>query len=134
MLIYEDETALLRKGLFDVQNEVGIGHREECYHKAMTIWLRKQGIPYTTKMALPLLLDNAPACTLYPDLTAWGKITLELKAVQRNLNPSEHVQIFNYLKAQDHKLGLLVNMGLDRVFVKRVVYENTHSDQAMDQK
>ncbi|MCA1808651.1 MAG: GxxExxY protein [Lentisphaerae bacterium] len=132
MLIYEDETALLRKGLFDVQNEVGLGHREECYHKAMTIWLKQQEIPYTTKTALPLLLDNDPACTLYPDLTVWGKITLELKAVQRNLRPTEHVQIFNYIKAQDHKLGLLVNMGLDRVFVKRVVHEKTPSEWKED--
>ncbi|MFW5871431.1 MAG: GxxExxY protein, partial [Verrucomicrobiota bacterium] len=132
MLIYEDETALLRKGLFDVQNEVGLGHREEYYHKAMTIWLKQRGIPHTTKMALPLLLDNESACMLYPDLTVWGKITLEMKAVQRNLRPPEQVQIFNYLKAQDHKLGLLVNMGLDRVFVKRFLHEKTPSELKED--
>jgi GxxExxY protein len=122
-MIYENETARLRKGFFAVQNEVGLGHCEEIYHKAMILWLEKENILYTSKTPHPLLFDGATAHTLYPDLVVWDKITIELKAVPRRLQDSEHVQIFNYLKRRNDKLGLLVNMGLDRVHIERIIYE-----------
>lgn len=122
-MIYEMETALLRRGLFEVQNEIGLGHHEEIYHKAMVLWLEQQNVPYTSKAPHPLLFDDAVAHTLYPDLIIWDKITIELKAVPRHLREPEQVQIFNYLKRRNDKLGLLVNMGLDRVHVERIIYD-----------
>lgn len=122
-MIYEEETALLRKGLFEVQNEVGPGRHEEIYHKALTLWLQKEDIAFVSKQPHPLLLSGETAHTLYPDFVVWNKITIELKAIPRRLQDSEHVQIFNYLKRRNDKLGLLVNMGLDRVHVERIVYD-----------
>lgn len=122
-LIFEEETAQLRKGLFYVQNEVGLGHREEVYHHAMMLWMERQGIPFVSKSPETLLFGGELAYTLYPDLVVWDKITVELKSVVRHLREPEYVQLFNYLKKKNHRLGLLVNMGLDRVYVKRVVYE-----------
>jgi GxxExxY protein len=123
LVIYEEETELLRRGFFDVQNEVGLGHREEVYHRAMAHWLKQRGIPYVSKAPLALLIEGRPAHTLYPDLTVWSKITIELKSLPRHLREPEQVQMFNYLKRQHHTLGLLVNMGLDRVHVRRIVHE-----------
>jgi len=131
-MIYEDQTALLRKGLFDVQNEVGLGRREEVYHKAMALWLKREKIPYTSKEPHPLLFDSEIAHTLYPDFVVWDKITIELKAVPRRLQDSERVQIFNYLKRRNDKLGLLVNMGLDRVHIERIVYETPSGEWMED--
>ena len=53
----------------------------------------------------------------------WDSITIELKAVLRNLRNAESVQLFDYMKYRNDRLGLLVNMGLDRVQVQRVAYE-----------
>lgn len=122
-MIYEKETALLRKGLFEVQNQVGLGRHEDIYHKALVLWLQNEGVPYTSKEPHPLLFDGKTAHTLYPDLVAWNKITIELKAVPRYLQDSERVQIFNYLKRRNDKLGLLVNMGLDRAHIERIVFD-----------
>ncbi len=127
-MIYEDQTALLRRGLFEVQNEVGLGRHEEVYHKALTLWFQNEGIPFESKQPHPLLFDGETAHTLYPDFVVWNKITLELKAVPHRLQDSEHVQIFNYLKRRCDKLGLLVNMGLDRVHVERIVYDPPDHD------
>jgi len=33
-MIYEQQTGLLRRGLFEVHNEVGVGRSEEAYHQA----------------------------------------------------------------------------------------------------
>jgi len=122
-MIYEKETGLIRSGLFEVQNEIGLGHHEEIYHKAMVIWLKQQNIPFTSKAPHPLLFDDHVAHMLYPDLVVWDKMTIELKSVPRHLREPEQVQIFNYLKRRNDKLGLLVNMGLDRVHVERIVYD-----------
>lgn len=122
-MIFEKETALLRKGLFEVQNGVGPGRHEEIYHQAMLLWMESQKIPYASKVPHPLLFGEEVAHTLYPDLVAWDQITIELKSVPRRLQNPERVQIFNYLKRRNDRLGLLVNMGLDRVHIERIIYE-----------
>ena len=122
-LILEDKTKLLRRGFFDVQNLVGVGRDEEDYHQAMKMWLEENGIPYKSKWPHPLTLDGEVALTLFPDFVIWDEVTIELKAVPRSLAQAEFVQLFDYLKCRGDRLGLLINMGLDRVHVKRIVYE-----------
>ncbi len=121
-MIYEEKTALLRKGFFEVQNQVGLGRNEEAYHKAMTLWLERENIPYVSKKPHAIDFLGKRAHTLYPDLIAWNQIVIELKAVPRHLENSERVQIFNYLKIRNDKLGLLVNMGSDRIQAERIIY------------
>jgi GxxExxY protein len=122
-VIYEKETGLLRRGLFEVQNEVGVGRREEAYHQALGIWLEGERVPYRSRAPHCLHLGGQVAYTLYPDFVVWDTITMELKALPRSLHDEERVQIFDYLKCRGDRLGLLVNMGLDRVHVERVVYD-----------
>jgi len=122
-MIYQEKTRTLRKGLFEVQNEVGLGRQEEGYHQAYRIWLADNGIPFASKPPHPLMLGGQVAHTLYPDFTAWDDITVELKARPRKLEDSDFVQLFDYLKCRADRLGLLVNMGLERVHVERVVYD-----------
>ena len=122
-LVYQDQTRLLRKCFFDVQNEVGLGRKEEAYHHACKIWLRHNRIPFRSKPPHELLLAGDIAHKLIPDLVIADSITIELKAVPRKLASSEYVQLFDYLKCRNDRLGLLVNMGLDRVHVERIVYD-----------
>jgi GxxExxY protein len=133
-LIYEDKTRVLRRCFFDVQNEVGLGRQEEDYHSACKVWLSSHHVPFTSKPPPPLLLEGQVAHTLYPDLVAWDAITVELKAVPRSPTTSEFVQLFDYLKCRGDRVGLLVNMGLDRVHVERVVYEKRETGLEEDWK
>jgi GxxExxY protein len=122
-LLYEDRTEILRRCFFDVQNEVGLGRNEEDYHPACKLWFAEQGLPVVSKPSLPLMLDGEVALVMFPDFVAWDAITIELKAAPRGLSSSEFVQLFNYLKFRRDRLGLLVNMGLDRVHVERILFE-----------
>jgi GxxExxY protein len=126
-LIYEDKTEILRRCFFDVQNEVGLGRQEGDYHSACKVWLSDHDVPFTSKHPHPLLFHGRVAHTLYPDFVAWDSITVELKAVPRSPRQTEFVQLFDYLKCRNDRLGLLVNMGLDRVHVERIVYEKPQS-------
>jgi len=122
-LVHSEETKRLISGLFAVQNEVGLGRHEEAYHQAYKIWVSEQALPVSSKPALPLLIEGREAIVLYPDFVAWDQIILELKALPRLLGMSEELRLFDYLRAQGGRLGLLVNMGLDRVHVERRVYD-----------
>jgi len=133
-LVYEDMTAVLRACFFDVQNEVGLGRREEAYHRACELWLEQNRVPFRSKPAHHLALAGESAVTLFPDFVVRDSITVELKAQAKDLQDTDFVQIFDYLKCRGDRLGLLVNMGLDRVRVKRLVYDAPHHDVQEDWK
>jgi GxxExxY protein len=122
-LEFEQQTYLLRQCFFEVQNAVGRGRREEGYHQACRVCFRNQQVAAVSKMPHYLMLKGQVAHTLYPDFVVGDSITVELKAVPRQLAQSEFVQLFDYLKFRRDRLGLLVNMGLDRVAIERVVYD-----------
>ncbi|MCC5847716.1 MAG: GxxExxY protein [Verrucomicrobia bacterium] len=126
-LIEKDKTYLVRKGLFHVQNEVGLGKSEEVYHQALKRWLSKNEIPYESKPPHTLFVGKDPVHTLYPDFVLWDKLVLELKSRPRRFVDKDWVQITNYLKFRNEKLGLLVNMGLQQVVVERVLWPNPDS-------
>ena len=83
-MIYEDKTGLIRRGMFDVQNEVGLGRKEEVYHQAFHSWLKEQAIPHFSKKAHPLQLGGEVAHVLCPDFIVWDCISIEMKALGLN--------------------------------------------------
>lgn len=122
-LIYEDRTKLLKGMFFEVQNEVGLGRKEEAYHQACVMWLKSAGIPFVSKAPHRLMLGDHEAYALHPDFVLWDCITVELKALPRLLTAGDMVQLYDYLKCRGDRVGFLVNMGLDRVMDERVVYD-----------
>lgn len=131
-LLYEENTQILRRCFFEVQNEVGLGRQEHAYHQACKIWFEERRLPVLSKPPLRLFLDRAEAYAIFPDFVAWDSITVELKALPRKLGTAEFVQLFDYLKFRRDRLGLLVNMGLDRVFVERIIYDPPEARLAED--
>ena len=121
-LLYEAETEQLIGGFFVVQNEVGLGRHEEAYHKAYRLWAAEAGLPVLSKPGISLIVGGREVTVIYPDFVAWNQISLEMKALPRRLGPSEDLQLFDYLRARGDRLGLLVNLGLDRVHVERRIY------------
>jgi len=122
-LALENETYLLRQCFFDVQNEVGTGRQEEAYHRACEIWFRNRNLPVLSRGPHSLLLKSEEVIRLFPDFVGWDSIVVELKSVPRRLNRSEFVQLFDYLKCRGNRVGLLVNMGLERVEIERIVHD-----------
>src|SRR5262245_39871093 len=90
----EQETFLLRNCFFEVQNEVGRGRQEEAYHQACTLWLKERGLPIASKAPHRIFLRGEEVLCIYPDIVVWDSISVELKAVPRQVNDSEFVQLF----------------------------------------
>ena len=121
-LIFEDQTRILRRCLFDVHNEVGVGYPEEAYHRAFIACCHKRGIPISSKQGGQLHYRGKLAHTFQYDVLAWDEILLELKSLPGGFAQENYFQIISYLKFWKKSLGLLVNFGQEKVKVERVPF------------
>jgi len=131
-LVYEEQTGILQRCFFDGQNEIGTGRQERAYQHGCELWMEENGVPFESQKPHHLLLHGQIAHTLLPDLVCWDKITVELKAVRRRLLDPDFVQLFDYLKYRGDRVGVLVNMGLDRVKPERRLYDAAQHDLVED--
>lgn len=121
-LMHAEQTELLRRAFYDVHNEVGLGRQEEAYHQALKLWFAENSLPVASRPPHRLSLRGVEAHVLFPDFVGWDVLSVEIKAVPRKLNLSEWVQVRDYMKCRHEALGLLVNFGLDRVCVERIIH------------
>lgn len=110
-LIYPEESYRIIGACSEVYNDKGCGFLEPVYQECMEVELGLQAVPFRPQVALPLTYKGVNLKQSYrPDFECYGKIILELKAVERLTD--EHVaQVLNYLNATGYALGLLVNFG-----------------------
>lgn len=110
-LIFKEETYRTIGACLNVYKDKGHGFVEPIYQECLEIELGYQGIPYDTQMEIHLDYRGQRLRHIYiPDITCYGKIIVELKAVKL-LTDEHRAQVLNYLKATEIQLGLLVNFG-----------------------
>lgn len=122
-LIYADLTYLVRKAIFAVYNTLGFGHKENVYQKALEVELADLKVPFETQKKLPVKFKNKSVGSYQPDLIIDGKVIVELKSL--SFIPEQlDTQLLQYLKITGFKLGLLVNFGSSKLFIKRLINTN----------
>jgi len=110
-VIYKVESYAIIGGCFNVYKDKGCGFLEPVYQECMEIELAHSSVPFTAKPPLELSYRGKRLTKNYePDFVCYGKIILELKAVER-LADEHRAQVLNYLNATGFKLGLLMNFG-----------------------
>ena len=103
MLIYKDESYKIVGAAFKVYNWFGPGFLEAVYQEK----IQYDGVELKQ--------------TYKADFVCFGKIIIELKAVSA-LDDAHRSQVYNYLHATGHKLGLLLNFGCsDELEKERIV-------------
>lgn len=121
MLLYEDLTYQIRRAIFNVYNVLGYGHKENIYQKALTQEFKDLNISYEEQKPLSVRYKNERVGNYKPDFVIDNKIIIEIKAL--NFTPQNAIQqLTYYLKGIDYKLGLLVNFGMPRLYIKRVIW------------
>ncbi len=121
-IIYKEEGFTIQGVVFDVYKEMGSGFLEAVYQECMEIEFRSRGIPFETQKELTLFYKGKELKRSYiPDFICFEKIIVELKALKETTN--EHkAQVFNYLKAANMRLGLLVNFGhYPKATIERII-------------
>lgn len=122
MIVFKEESYKIVGAAFKVYNNLGHGFLEAVYQEALEIEFQRQGIPYEREKELKIMYDGVELKQTYKaDFVCFGKIIVELKAVSA-LDDTHRSQVYSYLHATGHKLGLLLNFGYaDELEHERIV-------------
>ncbi len=123
-LLYKDLTYQIRNIIFNVRKNIGLGHKEIIYQKAIENDLLKSNINFDKEKIINIVHDNKKLGVYRPDFIIENKIILEIKALPFVGN-IEKRQIWNYLKGSEYKLALLVNFSHTRANIYRVIYDES---------
>jgi len=119
--IYKDESYKIIGACMEVHRQLGCGFLEPAYQEALEIEFQIQGIPFAREVPLNITYkDRTLKQAYFADFICYGKIILELKAVDKLITKHE-AQVINYLEATKLKLGLLVNFGQTSLQQERIV-------------
>lgn len=111
VLIYENESFVIRGAIFEVYYQLGPGFLEAVYQECLEKEFQVRNIPFVSQPELDLYYKGEKLNQFYkPDFVCFNSIILELKALSKVSNEHQ-AQVLNYLKAGQMKLGLLVNFG-----------------------
>lgn len=128
-LIYADLTYQIRKGLFNVYNGLGFGHKENIYQNALEKEFGELKIPFRKEEGLKISFKDQVVGLYKPDFIIADKVILEIKSTALGSKVFEK-QLLYYLKSTGFKLGLLANFGQERLYVKRLIWTNRQESRS----
>jgi GxxExxY protein len=96
----------------EVHSVLGPGYLESVYENALCLELELREVPFLRQQMIPVHYKTRPVGEGRLDLLAGGVLAVELKAVEM-LMPIHSMQLHSYLKATNHKLGLLINFNVN---------------------
>jgi GxxExxY protein len=119
-LLYEELSFIVRDALYQVHKSLGPGFREETYKRAAVRELVNRQLRVEREKPIDVYYSGEKIDTYRLDLVVEEKIIIELKSVEQ-LCPAHEAQLLSYLKASGMRVGLLVNMGSERLQITRKV-------------
>lgn len=106
-----------------VFDELGRGHRENVYQKAIEVELRLRGISYECERVLPVKYKGHVVSYMRMDLVVNGNTIIELKSI-KTLKEGDECQLKRYLNYSGMSEGYLVNFSTDGdLEVKKITRE-----------
>lgn len=121
-LIYPELSYQLVGILFEADNQIGYGHRESLYQSAIKKLLEENKIDFQEQLKCQINIGNQPIKKYFLDFLIDNKLILEIKAGDR-FNRENIAQVYDYLKANNIKLGIIANFTKHGVKFKRIIYK-----------
>jgi len=121
-LLYKNECFDIQGAVFEVYKEMGSGFLENVYQECLEREFAFRKIPFVASQEILINYRGIPLKQFYKaDFICYDRIILELKAV-KDVAPEHQAQLFNYLKATNLRLGLLINFGhFPKVQIIRII-------------
>lgn len=119
-LLYPDLSYEIVGILFDVWKEVGWGHKEFIYQKAIEVALKEKGIQFSAQLPSGIDLHGIKVGLYRFDFLVEKKVVLEIK-VRNYFSKRDIDQIYSYLKSSGLQLGIIAHFTKEGVKFKRVV-------------
>jgi GxxExxY protein len=109
-LIEQELTRSVIGAFFDAYNILGYGFLEHVYERALDKELRERGHRVAREVAVPIFYRESILAEQRLDMIVDGKLVVEIKSTQE-LNKSAGRQVYNYLRATNLEVGLLLHFG-----------------------
>lgn len=126
-LLHERLSYEIRGCAMEVRKNYGPGHKEGVYQNAFAEELTYRNIAFRKEESIKIYSPKSGKVmgTYRPDFIIDGKIIVELKAL--TMIPKKIVnQLYDYLRNSEFELGLLINFGGNKLYIKRIIYTNDH--------
>ena len=122
-LLYPELSFKINGILYEVFKQLGGGHKESYYQKAVSIGLTKQGISFQEQFHVPLKFEGEKIGRYFLDFLIENKIILELKRDQ--FIPAHIIyQTKQYLMTLKLQLALIACFTHKGVLIKRIINQN----------
>lgn len=116
---HEELTERILKCAYRVQNTLGCGFLEKVYEKSMMVALEREGLQAVRQVPLRVHFDGFLVGEYVVDIVVDRTVLLEIKATEDN--PGIYTaQVLNYLKATRLPVGMLLNFGRPKLYVRRL--------------
>ncbi len=118
---HQDITYKIIGECFQVHTDIGPGHREAAYQRALVARFQQAGLSFEDEVNIEVFDENGVLIQLYqPDFRVEADILVEIKAHNHNLTNDEMAQVIDYFAGTDCSVALLVNFGRPRLEWKRL--------------
>lgn len=119
-LVYPELSYRIVGCAYEVFNELGFGHAEKHYQKAMALAMKENGLSFKEQTYTPLKFKGELVGKLFLDFLVEEKVIVELKKnaffSKKNID-----QVNGYLLSGNFKLAILINFTPEGVKFKRLV-------------
>ena len=129
-LIYSELSYAIIGCAYSVYNEIGPGHLERVYQKALAIALRKAKILFTEQYHVNVVFMGEKLGNGYVDFLIEKIIILELKRDIKS-GIAYLKQVLNYMHSAKIPLAILINFTHSGVITKRIVLEEYYSKEGI---
>jgi GxxExxY protein len=119
-LVYPELSYDIIGCVYDVWDELGPGHLEKVYQKALGIALSSRKIAFSEQVHYPLKFKGELVGKGILDFLIEEMVIVEIKKDDIFSKPRIE-QVLNYLKLSQLKLAILINFGKSGVKFKRIV-------------
>ncbi len=120
-IIYSDLSYNIQGCFFNIYNNLGFGHKEIIYQRALEKELKLKNISFKKEPRLFVTYLGEKMGIYVPDFVIDDKIIIEIKAVE--FLPSQFIQqLIYYLKGTGFSLGYLVNFGSPKLQIIRRIW------------
>src|SRR5262249_44777667 len=104
-----------------ISNALGCGFLEKVYENAMVVELRKAHLRIEQQKAFEIVYAGSLVGVYSADLIVESSVIVEIKAV-KSFDAVHEAQLLNYLKATGIRVGLLMNFGIPRLGIRRLIF------------
>ena len=120
--LFKDITQKIISCAIEIHSLLGPGLLENLYEEAMEHELKFRGIEYKRQKELEIKYKGNPIGNYRLDYLIENKVIVELKCVEA-LKGIHIAQVLTYLKAENQRVGLLINFNVDKLKdgIRRVI-------------